>query len=349
MQSNITYRDNSLDALCGLFIIEMIFRHAMEWSNAWDDQLYVNIKNGLYCMMPWFFFKSGMFYKNKLSLYNSFIEDKFSRRKQLINLLSYDAMKLLLPFVVYTVIGVILSDYRFYLENNEIVWRSFIYEPMRGLIIDGSTGGNLPLWFLLSLFLVKATMYLSEYLNISKKYLFVLSMIFALGGAYLTQRNHFPIWTLSTAEGLIFYIMGYWLRNCQYSHLGIKVICLFFVIFSFAVFPSEVDIHFDTINQGFWLPYQVYSIAMIVILNNIFRLKMFQLPMFSSIGRDSMTYYCYHWLLFQIIAIVCDFPQNGIPNYREFWTLSISSIIILPIVAYWRKLIKGLVKQRIIK
>lgn len=139
---------------------------------------------------------------------------------------------------------------------------------------------------------------------------------------------------------MIFYLMGYWLRGCQYSHTGLKALCIALSVVSLFFFHSEVDIHYDSTYQGFWILYQVYSIALIVVMNNLFRLKIFQFPLLSSIGRDSMAYYCYHWILFHILVIIYDFPQNGISNYREFWTFTICSIIILPIIAYWRNLIK---------
>lgn len=85
-------RDTSLDAVCGLFIIYMITRHAFQWSGCRDDCFYRESGNWLYMFLPWFFYKSGMFHKEG----NTKI------------MIKHDAYKLLKPYIVYTIIGSII-------------------------------------------------------------------------------------------------------------------------------------------------------------------------------------------------------------------------------------------------
>lgn len=53
-------RDNSLDAACGLMIIYMIYGHICLWSGVTQVEIFPRL---LFFFMPWFFFKSGMFFK----------------------------------------------------------------------------------------------------------------------------------------------------------------------------------------------------------------------------------------------------------------------------------------------
>lgn len=53
-------RDESLDAVCGLMIVYMIYGHICLWSGIQQIEW---IPRLLYFFMPWFFFKSGLFFK----------------------------------------------------------------------------------------------------------------------------------------------------------------------------------------------------------------------------------------------------------------------------------------------
>ena len=59
MSANIDY---SVDAVCGLMIIYMIYGHICAWSGVQQIELFPCL---LFYFMPWFFFKSGMFFREK--------------------------------------------------------------------------------------------------------------------------------------------------------------------------------------------------------------------------------------------------------------------------------------------
>ena len=59
-------RNNSLDMIAGIFIVYMIVLHILQWSNL--TYLFGNAVFHVFSFfMFWFFFKSGMFYREKLS------------------------------------------------------------------------------------------------------------------------------------------------------------------------------------------------------------------------------------------------------------------------------------------
>ena len=55
----------SLDIITGILIIHMIFGHIMRFAHCIDTDLYHYTSILLSFFMPWFFFKSGMFYKER--------------------------------------------------------------------------------------------------------------------------------------------------------------------------------------------------------------------------------------------------------------------------------------------
>lgn len=159
-------RDTSLDAICGLFIVYMIIGHAFQWAHIEDDDFQVNLSYVFYMFMAWFFFKSGM-YHIEISPKPAVI--KYSK-------------KLLLPWFVYGIIGELLHYIIIY-QKGTLSWRQIILDPIRDIYYQGTMGGNLPLWFLLSLFAVKIIISFCDKYKINQLYVLILCLIFSGGAA----------------------------------------------------------------------------------------------------------------------------------------------------------------------
>lgn len=86
-------RDTSIDTVGGLMVVYMIFGHI--WSNCeMEDTLFRNALTSLLnCFMPWFFFKAGMFF----------------RPMKTLDLLKKDFRRLVIPFCVFTFVGIIVG------------------------------------------------------------------------------------------------------------------------------------------------------------------------------------------------------------------------------------------------
>lgn len=128
-------RYSSLDALCGILIIHMIIGHVFEWSSLADSKFYAWQQRILFFFMPWFFFKSGMFYRERNFQTN--IEASFRR--------------LIVPLFCFTLLGMPHHWIKLYLagDTNTI---HYLLSPLKSFIVIGNNVGNLPLWFLLALF-----------------------------------------------------------------------------------------------------------------------------------------------------------------------------------------------------
>lgn len=129
-------RDTSLDAIAGLLILHMITLHCVQNTIGQLGQ-YEIISSILMFFMPWFFFKNGMFINDKST---------FNWKK--------DASRLLKPFVVYSAIGLAVGAFYYCIAKDEVFWK-YVLKFFYNLFKNGSIQGNLPLWFLLSLFLAR--------------------------------------------------------------------------------------------------------------------------------------------------------------------------------------------------
>lgn len=56
-------RDYSIDALSGLMILGVLFVHTMSWSGLDNSLLYTIVEYCIFFRMPYFFYKSGVYYR----------------------------------------------------------------------------------------------------------------------------------------------------------------------------------------------------------------------------------------------------------------------------------------------
>lgn len=315
-------RDTSLDAICGLFIVYMIIGHAFQWAHIEDDDFQVNLSYVFYMFMAWFFYKSGMYHKKE--------EPKIAIRKY--------ANKLLLPWIIYGAIGEFLYWITCY-QNGILSWKPLIAYPIKDIIFQGTMGGNLPLWFLLSLFLVKILMSYCDKYKISHIYVLILGMVISGGGTVaMTNNIPLPFTLFNVPLGISYYVIGFKLKDVQYKRYIFGISLIVFILLSLLI-PSFVDFRSDRTIRGYWIFFIISSVAGIIAINNIFKYKIFQLPELCSIGMNSLSYYCLHWIVFYVVFILCNFKSSDIPNYDLLYELMFWSIIILPILTYFRSLI----------
>lgn len=99
---NLYRRDTSLDAVGGLLIMYMMLTHLYGHYEVPKGVFYLGVSQLLTFFMAWFFFKAGMFYKQERPK-DVFIK-KFNR--------------LLVPFVIYSIIGYVVYVVRVLIENS---------------------------------------------------------------------------------------------------------------------------------------------------------------------------------------------------------------------------------------
>ena len=131
-------RSSDIDFISGLLILYMVFIHVCQWFGYNDRPFFLNSFKIFGFFMPWFFFKGGMFFqyrKIKDVTINSF-------------------KRLLKPYILWSTIGLLIYFIIFeILSGTNLAY--FFRKEIFSLLFFGSVFGNLPLWFLITLFLLE--------------------------------------------------------------------------------------------------------------------------------------------------------------------------------------------------
>lgn len=126
-------RNKAIDSAAGILITYMVFTYICQHFGYEQSTIYMALEHIFYFFMPWFFFKAGMFFK---------MEDYQTLFKK-------SCTRLIRPFILYSLIGHICYCGICYLQDN---FHLSTLVPYYSLLMEGSIPGNLPLWFLLTLF-----------------------------------------------------------------------------------------------------------------------------------------------------------------------------------------------------
>ena len=180
-KSRIAY----LDFISGLLILYMVFPiHVLSQTGL---ERYNYLSSVFFFFMAWFFYKAGMFFKPTSS--EAVLKKTFKR--------------LFVPFLVFSIIGDLVLDIHFCLTG--ITSYKYYIASLKSVIIDGNAVGNVPLWFLLSLFIIH------NGFNLAKKCLNTyVTLITAAAVPICMHYAQIDIPVIShTFAGLFFFICGY--------------------------------------------------------------------------------------------------------------------------------------------
>lgn len=132
-----------LDACSGLMLVHMIIGHVLQHGGLYRQGIpYDYVLTALFFFMPWFYFKAGLFIGKKGDLKSWLIKD---------------CRRLIVPFVVFTILGALIAIPFEMVEDAGRPWWKIMLGPVTSTLRLGSYGGNFALWFLLSLFFTRLT------------------------------------------------------------------------------------------------------------------------------------------------------------------------------------------------
>lgn len=285
-----TYRDENLDNACGILILYMIFLHCSMHFGFDNSSLARDIRYVFFFFMPWFFFKNGYYFKES--------------DKRILLKKGYE--RLLKPYILWLAIGHIIYCV-YLLVSGFHDWKLYLVYPVKQLFYDSAIIGNLPLWFLLSLFIVRfiANEILKLRLNLAIV-LLSLGMI-----CYLSSLlPPFKVILLSNVPtGLFFFLTGYTINNRRSTFLVKQVknqslifACIILLYLSIVFFGQcYVDMRVNILWEGSYLCWLIGSVPACLAINIICEMKIFSKLGLGWIGRNSMMFYVSHWVIFYII------------------------------------------------
>lgn len=271
-------RDEYIDSASGILILYMIYYHIAPHCGL-DDIRICRFTDVLYFFMPWFFFKSGMFAKQQ-----PFIE---SLRK--------DFYRLLVPYIVFSSIGYLQRSVLLYLQHKEQI------NPLWEIVNNGAVGANLPLWFLLSLFVVKVLHLLATRLYAKIVFIILPLLVFVLLSGLV---DCLPVIVRPMISGLFFFCIGSELRTVQYRK---DVFVSSFVAYAvlYICCYSFVDIRVNSLEEGYYIVWLLGALCGCICINNLSKLlALGRLRYLRIIGRNSMVFFVTHWLFLRALLFV---------------------------------------------
>lgn len=279
-------RDISFDFVSGIMILWVIILHIAqhlncEWKPVW---WFIDF---LYFAMPWFFFRSGYFHKSGYSVPKC---------------LHFSYKKILQPYIVFALLGTVLC-LPLYLVNNPQSALGTIMAILKQLYSKGAPFGNLPLWFMLSLFTTKILFVIIENFRI----LWII-MLFPITGYILSAHITGSCFGLNAVPaGITFYFYGYIYRRkilvlTNKAQIGLHVVMGIILIFGLYWDFSWVDIHYNSVIRGDYIPWLVNTILALSVTVFVSRkfILIRRFPFFEYLGRHSMIFFVLHWPLLYI-------------------------------------------------
>jgi len=334
-------RNNSLDRVAGLFILYVIFGHMNNWTvGSWAPERMFLEKLMPY-FMPWFYFKSGMFFKSGL-------ETREVARK--------GWKTLVVPFLVFGGIGIILQAVKWHVFGDMTLEDAWNFQ-VRRIFLMGSFEGSNPLWFLLSLFFVKVIFNYLRNKNIPVGVILGVCVTFVMAN-WLTKVElgsldavkvsgadgivkmgktvkpaitcllEFPRYLYNVPCGMIFYCCGTLLKEKQYNwKFWVPALLVFVAVSFFRKNGARVSfMHNVPSSNCDYLMFLVASVGMCISYNVLFKYltqiceKVTKFSILAYFGRNSISVYTLHWPIMMIVwMIICGsglMPDSSVPEIK---------------------------------
>ena len=334
-----------IDLGAGIMILYMVIGHVLLFARGLDTSCgEKSISESprtffpyLSFFMPYFFYKSGMFFK----------------KKPIQQLLSRDSKKLLLNYFIWGGIGFVLFVIMRLIDGTATL-HNCTYSVLRTIFLRGTPPNNEALWFLLTLFGVR---FFANVLLPSEgqrdKWQFYIKCGFVIVFGYIISflshtysHNTWPWWIANGAAGLAFFSAGYMLRDYGMKKWLIYP-CLFVYLICCIIGFPHVGMLDNKLLTGHYLLWIPVSICCIIAFNYIcvvlakmqehilvkYNLKFYLLRFFENIGICAMQIYVSHYLILQCYSYSVDYNQlSGWPHMIIL--LILEFVLIIGILSY---------------
>jgi len=273
-------RDEFLDTVSGVLILWIVAHHAVQFSNM----------GGLYwvfIMIPWFFFKSGIFFHPERN--NSFglhLQKRF--------------VSLGIPMIFWAVVGYLVFCPELVTLYNKPFW-NMVLSPFYRFLRFGDFLGNEPLWFLLSLLFVQIV----SFYIVKIRYYYIFVLLFLVAGYYMELNSIIlPLGFSTLPLGLFFYFTGFVYKIYFAKHdlkyfimIGLPV----FILMNIWAF-SYVDVHKNRVICGSYLAFVFLSLLGIIF--SIYIARFMRCNFFVWAGQKSLYFFVLHWPVFNIVKTI---------------------------------------------
>jgi len=302
-------RNKSFDLISGFFIIQIIVMHILQMLGMYANcEIFRIVMRISFFFMPWFYFKSGYMFN---------FESEFS-----LNYVIDKAKKLLLPFLTFFIIGYLFFIPFDFIESKRPFYHILLY-PFYQVIRYGSGGlGNLPLWFLPSLFFANII-----FAFLKSKNIIWLIILFPFIGYGLSYFNiELPLGLSTVVMGIFYFWFGYIFKKYEYknSYIVISLILyLFFVLSNY----NYLDFRSNTLISGNYFVCILASCTGLIFFIQIAK-KINVLKFLNYIGKNSLIYFVSHWIIILFIINIVKLFNFEFSNYYFGILIFITTVLL---------------------
>ena len=234
--------------------------------------------------------------------------------------------KLMIPFIVFSLVGHLMQCVKLFMEG-DTNWVHYILSPIKQIILSGSLGGNLPLWFLPSLLAVQLMYtWLHKYVRDEWIVLLSLTVAYALHAMNVSK----PLYIGNVSLGLAIFAFGHVMREPQYKRL-VFVLCGIVYLLLLILSVGSIDFRANGMGKESYMLPVLFSLNGCVVINNWFRKGQWRIWILKYVGERAMSFYVLQWLVLltcRIVLTSCDSQDR-----LTFLRVSIlSCCVVLPIV-----------------
>ena len=295
------------DTISGLFILLIIIQHILQNCGIYDGYFFERyIVRAFPAFMPWFFYKSGLFYRNNIP--------GFSKNQ---------VYKLLHPFFIWSLIPCLLV-LPFYLMNGEMC--NYFINIITSLYYAHGVF-NAPLWFLPSLLISSLTVY--YFTNIRIRVGGVMVSALVLSYIIYYYNIQLPLGISYMFLGIYFYSLGV---ICQTLTIKFRWILLFVISYVaiLIVSPSMVNFHRNQLTYGNYIIYIILCTLFLLLVQSLNQYTLKE-KVLSYIGKNSMYFYVSHAPIIVLTDHIIDTFDQSIDCYVK---MNIESILIFYMCCY---------------
>ena len=200
-------RDKSIDQAGGIMLLMVMLGHVLDWCDLSDTIFWNTLQLFLFFYMPWFFYKGGMFYKEK------------DIKKQVVD----DFYKLVVPYLLFFICSTVVDGVIMFQNGGSI--KSLIHVIVWSFFVSGTAPGNSALWFFVAYFVVKTcyailhnSMKLSDIWIIigGIVILLIVNLLKNIFGDLFVLKYPENLW--SSLIGLVYFCAGHYLKEKQFLY-----------------------------------------------------------------------------------------------------------------------------------
>lgn len=232
----------------------------------------------------------------------------------------------MVPFVVFSLVGHLLQCVMMFMEG-DTNWVHYLFSPIKQIMLSGSVGGNLPLWFLPSLLAVQL-MYTWLHKYLRDEWILLLSM--AIAYALHAMNVSKPLYIGNVSLGLAVFAIGHALRELQYKRM-VFVLCGIVYLLLLILSVGSIDFRVNGVGKESYLLPVMFSLCGCIVINNLFRKGQWRIWVLKYVGERAMAFYVLHWLVLLACRIVLTLCGTN-DRMTFLWVSILSCCVVLPLV-----------------